>query len=260
MDPSSQELESQNLSRDDYEDTRTRFDDVCTEVAADYGLFYPNGKPRRALIIEVIAKTACTSCIDKILREKSNNHVDAFYAECHLLACNILVEELQVQLTEKGYSVLITTEKNLEYGKVDVQIVPNRGGVDLRLNNKEVGIEVKTGSSFSFSQLFRYMLDNVDRILILWRIRNKQILLFEGTKLKPVLTHFMKMIVSRAERLLSNREMSCDHASQGNLNWTPNQQQLQEAFSAFSDGIVKTLPSLIETVIAILEGEETTDA
>lgn len=172
-----------------------------------------------------------------------------------MLACNILVEELQTQLTERGYSVLVTSEKNLEYARADILIIPNRHGVDLHLNKKEVGIEVKTGVSLSFSQLLRYMLDNVDRTIILWRIRNKQILLFEGAKLKPLLTQFMKMIVSRAERLLSNSEMLCEHAHEYKI-WLPSQQQLQEALSDFSDGVVKTLPSIVETVLTILGEEE----
>ena len=256
MDHSSQKLEeNQALSRIEYDSVRKRFDEVCTKIAVNYELFYSNGKPRKAQIIEIIAKTTCTSCINRLLCEKSINSVDNFYTGCHSLACNILVEELQTQLTERGYSVLVTNEKKLEYGRVDILIIPNRRGVDLHLYKKEVGIEVKTGSSLSFSQLFRYMLDNADRTLIIWRIRNKQILLFEGTKLKPLLTQFMKMIVSRADRLLSDSKMSCEHVSEYK-NWSPNQQQLQEAFSDFSNGIITTLPSVVETVVMMLDEEQ----
>jgi len=241
-------------SETSFEKTRMLFDVACSKIATYYNLIDLNGKPRKAQIIEIISRNTCTSCIDKRLREKPTNNVDNFYTECHLLACNILVEELQTQLTEKGYSVLITNEKKLEYGKVDILIIPNRHGVDLHFNKKEVGIEVKTGVSLSFSQLFRYMLDNADRTLILWRIRNKQVLFFEGTKLKPLLTQFMKMIVSRVDRLLLNTEMSCEHACESK-NWSPNQKQLQEAFSDFSKGVIKTLPSVIEAVVMTLERE-----
>jgi len=255
MNRSSQKLEeSQASSRIEYESFRKRFDEACTKIAVNYQLFYSNGKPRKAQIIEIIAKTACTCCIDKLLHKKSSNIVDNFYTECHLLACNILVEELQARLSEKGYSVLITDEKKLEYGRVDILIVPNRHGIDLYSDKKEVGIEVKTGKSLSLSQLFRYMLDNTDRILILWRIRNRQILLFEGTKLKPLLTQFMKMIISRAERLLSNQEIPCEHALNYN-NWSPNQHQLQEAFSDFSRSVIDTLPAIVESVTSMLDGE-----
>jgi hypothetical protein len=250
-----EKLENQLTAKSSIESVRKSFDEACGKVALQYNLFYANGKPRKAQIIEIIAKTTCTSCINRLLREKSINSVDNFYTECHLLACNMLVEELHVQLSKMGYSVLVTSEKKLEYGKVDILIIPNRHGVDLHINKKEIGIEVKTGVSLSFPQLFRYMLDNVDRTLILWRARNKQILLFEGTKLKPLLTQFMMMVVSRADRLLSNHEMPCNHTLESK-NWSPNQQQLQETFSDFSDGVVKTLPTVVETVAGLLESAE----
>jgi hypothetical protein len=256
MSQSSQGVEeSQTSCKTEYDRFRERFDEACYKMAENYELFYSDSKPRKARIIEIVAKTTCMPCTDRMLREKSVNRIDNFYAECHSLACNILVEELQTRLTEQGYSVLVTDEKKLEYGKVDILIVPNGHGVDLHFNKKEVGIEVKTGVSLSLPQVFRYMLDNTERTLILWRIRNQQILLFEGTKLRPLLTQFMMMIISKAERLLSNPEMSCNHPRESK-KWSPSQQQLQEAFSDFADGIIKTLPCVIKTVKEMLDGEQ----
>jgi len=113
----------------------------------------PNNKqPNRAFFC-LFSRGSLTTLF---LRESTKplNSVDNFYAQCHTLACNILVEELQTQLTEKGYSVLVSTEKKLEYGKVDIRIIPNQHGIDLLTSKKEVGIEVKTGASLSFPQLF----------------------------------------------------------------------------------------------------------
>ena len=254
----SQSSEETEESKTEYERVGKHFDQACNKIAEKYELLYLDGKPRKARIIETIAKTACISCLDKMLRGRSVDRIDNFYTECHSLACNILVEELQTQLTAKGYSVLVTDEEMLEYGRVDVLIIPNGQGVDLHFEKKEIGIEVKTGGSLSFPQVFRYMLDNPERILILWRIRNEQILLFEGSKLRPLLTQFMLMIATRAQRLLLNSEMLCHHAPESK-NWSPNQSQLQEAFSDFSDGIIKTLPLLIEAVSRILDrGESST--
>lgn len=119
MSQSSQRTEeSQTSSRTEYERIGKRFDEACDKVAENYELFYSDGKPRKARIIEIIAKTACASCMDKMLREKLDNRVDNFYTECHLLACNILVEELQTQLAQKGYSVLVTDEKSLNTEKL----------------------------------------------------------------------------------------------------------------------------------------------
>jgi hypothetical protein len=247
-----------NLIDTDFGRLERSFDDVILKIAKRYNLFDLEGKPRKAAIIEVVSKTICISCIDRQLKSNKYDRIDDFYKECHKFACNLLAEELYDQFSKLGYAVFISSEKNVEYGKVDILIVPNRRGFDLCFNKKEVGIEVKTGVSLSFSQLFRYMLDNVDRTIILWRIRNRQVLLFEGTKLKPLLTQFMMMIVSRAERLLSNPEMSCKQALEPK-NWSPNQQQLQDAFSDFSEGVVKTLPRIVEAVVMMLDGEQIGD-
>lgn len=241
------------------ESVRKDFDEACDKVALKYNLFYGNGKSRRAQIIETLTKTPCTSCLDKMLRKTSTNAIDNFYTQCHILTCNILVEELYSRLIDRGYTVSLTTENDVGgYGKIDVLLIPNHHGVDLYFDKKEVAIEVKTGQSFAFSQVLRYLLDNERRTILLWRIKNRQILYFEGPKLKPLTTQFMKMVISRAERLLSKKETSCAHHL-AERNWSPSQERLQEALSDFSKGIMETLPSVVEAIIAILSKEESSD-
>jgi hypothetical protein len=99
------------------------------------------------------------------------------------------------------------------------------------------------------------MIDDNHRSLVLWRIRNEQVLVFEGTRLKPLLTQFMRMIISRADRLLSSSETSCEHSFELK-KWTPNQQQLQETVSDFSKGVIETLPTIVKAVVAMLNGEQ----
>lgn len=205
--------------------------------------------------MEVIARNSCTACIDKQFQTKSYQRVDNFYGKLHQLACSLLVEELYDQLVKKGHSVNITTEENIRYGKVDVFIVPTHFGLNLHSKKKEIAVEIKTGFSFSITQLLRYMIDNEHRWLVLWRIRNQQILLFCGYEIKELLAQFTKMVIARAERLLSAPELTCKHNSE-RKNWVPNQDQLTETFSDFTAGIVKTLPEVVEMVVTTLEREE----
>jgi hypothetical protein len=237
------------------------FEDVCLEIAKRYNLYYKDGTPRRAKIIEVIARTTCGACMDRDLEKDVLNRVDDLYKECHQQACNILVEELYHRFSSMGLTVLISTEKATQYCKADVLILLNGHGVSLLNNRKEVAVEIKTGYSLSLTQLYRYMLEKPDRDLVLWRIRNRQVLTFEGTSLKPLLIQFMRTFILRANRLLKDTETPCEHSYQ-NRNWSPSQQQLQEAFSDFSDGVVKTLPAVVETVVMMLdEGQiEVTEA
>jgi hypothetical protein len=169
------------------------------------------------------------------------------YTELHQLACSMLIEELYSKLVENNYTAIITTEENIEFGKVDVFIVPLNFGLSLYSKRVEIAVEVKTGFGLSLPQLFRYMMDGDQRSLILWRIRNGQVLLFEIAEMKQLLFQFVKMIVSRANRLL-NSEPKCDHHIEYR-SWSPTQQHLQEAFSDFSKGIIKTLPEVVETIL-----------
>ena len=234
-------------------ETTSTLDYVCSQIADRYELF-SKGQPRKAMIIEVLAKNVCIACVDKELRAKSFQRIDNMYTELHQLACSMLVEELYDQLVKNGRTVTITTEENIKYGKIDVFIIPSNFGLSLHSNQVEIAVEVKTGFSLSLPQLLRYMIDNDRRSLMLWRIRNQQVLLFEGTETRQLLAQFVKMIISRANRLLLTPEPQCKHIPQGK-SWSPNQEQLQETFSDFSKGIIKTLPTVIEKVVTKLERE-----
>jgi hypothetical protein len=229
-------------------------DYICAQIADRYDLF-SKGLPRKATILEILARTSCISCIDKQFRNKIYHRIDAFYSEIHQVACGMLVEELYSSLVRNGHSVAISTEENVHFGKVDVFIIPTNYGLNLHSKKIEIAVEVKGGYSLSLPQIFRYLLDNENRSLILWRIRNQQVINFRGSEIRDLLANFARMIVFRADRLLSNPEMSCHHAHETS-NWLPTQQQLQEAFSNFSNGIVKTLPTVLEAIITILNGEK----
>jgi hypothetical protein len=230
-------------------------DYACCKVAERYNL-YLGDQPRKATIIEVLARTNCIGCVDKRLRTRTFERIDNMYTELHQFACSMLVEELYGQLVENGHRVTITTEENLKYGKADIFIVPNHYGLNLRSKNMEIAVEVKTGFSLSMPQILRYFVGNYQRSLVLWRIRNQQVLIFEGTEIRQLLVQFIRMIVSRADRLLLAPELKCKHAPE-RKRWSPNQQQLQEAFTDFSSGIIATLPSVVETVSMMCDKNRT---
>lgn len=237
----------------DWTETIALLDYACSQIADRYGL-YSRGQPRKATVIEVLARNPCIACVDKALSDRSFQRIDNMYSELHQLACSILVEELYDQLVKSGHTVSVTTEESVKYGKIDVFIIPSNIGLNLYSNKVEIAVEVKTGFSLSLPQLLRYMIDNDHRSLILWRIRNQQVLIFDGAEIKSLLMQFIKMIISRADRLLSTSEPTCKHNSE-HKDWVPSQQQLKETFSDFSAGIVKTLPNVIEMIVNTLERE-----
>jgi hypothetical protein len=232
-------------------------DHVCCRIAEKYDL-YSGSKPRKSMVIELLAQNPCIGCIDKELRNRSTQRIDDVYSELHRLSCGLLVEELYCRLVKTGRKVNITTEENLKFGKADIFIVPCYYGLSLRTNQTEIVVEVKSGLGLKISQLFRYLIDNNPRALVLWRIRNEQTLVLEKSKIKPLLTQFIKMVVSRAERLLSASEVQCKH-TYSHKAWSPNSQQIQQTFLDFANAVVKTLPHVVETIMILLDEEEDRD-
>lgn len=241
----------------DYEENRdaisiigiqTLMDNVCHELAKRFNLYGSNGKPRKADAIETLANSACLTCLrQKFLGKQPLNSVDSFYKECHKLAVNVLVERLYWLFSKLGYNVEILTEAELGFGNADIVMKVSKLRLSLKHKAKVIIIEVKTGNSLSFSQLFRYMLSGESDSIIVWRIRKRQILIFNAECLKPLLAEFATMVYLRAKRLLSTPPTACTHKP--TESHQPTQKELQNTLKEFGQGLVETLPYVIVAVL-----------
>jgi len=233
----------------DFENLQNLLDQTCSKIAQSFNLYAPNGKPRKATIIDAIAESTCLACIAKKLSTQTTaKDVDALYKECHTLAVNALIEELCNLLTEMGYKVLVSTEVQLEYGKADVIITVTKSGINLKCNAHELVVEVKTGASLSLSQLFRYLLDERSNTIVVWRVRRRQVLVFSTQKIKLLLMEFVRIVCLRGARLLlSPQPLQCQHALQS--NYQPTSEKLEKMFEDFADALVETLPNALEIII-----------
>jgi hypothetical protein len=235
-----------------FQELKDELERLCSDVASRFSLYYPNNTPRRATIIETLAGSSCTSCIFKRLSNTAaQGRIDGIYLECHRLAVSTLAEELQNQFSDQGYVVSIANEYEKEFGKVDVFIRITNYGIHLQSKTNELMVEVKTGFSISLPQIFRYLLDTENETIIVWRIRNRQVLLFDGTKFKLLLMRFMKTCILRANRLLASTEPKCGHYIQNN-DWSPTEKGVQEMLEDFAIAIVETLPHVAEKVFETL--------
>lgn len=241
----------ENKIRNELTDLIPILDFVTSQIAEKYDLI-TNMQPRKAAIIEVLASNTCISCVEKEFKNHSFQQIDNIYCELHKLATSILTEKLHKNFIENNQKVVIATEAKIKYGTADVLITPSNYTTKLPSKPLEVLIEVKTGFSVSIPQLLRYLIDNNSRIILLWRIRNEQVLLLEGTEIQQLTIQFVKTIISRADRLLQESNFVCNHRSKPQ-EWTPNSQQLQYTLNDFSRGIIKTLPTLTKKVVEEFE-------
>jgi hypothetical protein len=234
-------------SNGSFEEISTSFEHICLEIASRYNLHQLSGKPRKSTILEAIAKSPCLTCITERLARTSVD-VDSLYKECHRLAVNVLVEELYRVLNQMGYKVLISTEAELEYGKIDVLITVTNYGLNLKNSVKELLVEVKTGNSLSLTQIFRYLMDSRSDTIIVWRIRRRQVLVFDVHEVKPLLTEFIRMLCLRGIRLLSAQHLQpCQHERE--RCHRPKQEELEGMFKDFSKALIETLPSILQAII-----------
>lgn len=221
---------------------------ICSRIAEQFNLCNQNGKIRKGTIIEAIARSTCITCANQRLsNQKATNKVDALYKECHTLAVSILVEELYRLLNQMGYKVLISTEAELEYGKVDVLITVTNYGLNLKNSARELLVEIKAGNSLSLTQIFRYLMDSRSDTIIVWRIRRRQVLVFDVHEVKPLLTEFVRMLCLRGIRLLSAEHIQpCQHERE--RCHQPKQDELEQMFRDFSKALIETLPSILQII------------
>jgi len=239
-------------------DSKILLDQICNQIAQRFKLINSSGAPYKARIIEILANSSSLACISYMLSENKMRakDVDAMYKECHKLAVDILVEEVNSLLTQMGYKVSIMTEAELEYGKADILIIVTSYGLNLKGKAKELLIEVKTGNSLSLIQIFRYLWDSRSNAIVVWRVRKRQVLTFDSKKIEPLLVESIRMICLRGIRLLSSPQIqSCQHLTRS--LYQPTATELERMFQDFAKAIIETLPSVLNTILEQLDINET---
>jgi len=236
-------LESSNV-----ENLKITLNQICSKIASRYNLYSLNGEPRRAAIIAALANSECPACIARRLGGKAApQSIDAIYKECHRLAVNVLIEELYNLLNRLGYTVSITSEAEMEYCTADVLIKLKNYGINLRCGATGLMIEIKTGTSLSIDQLLRHLLDAPNATVIVWRVRRRQVLAFDGRELEPLLIEFMRTCILRGKRLLQSPNVLCDHPIYSS-RWSPTENQIEEMFKDFAAALVETRKHVIEAI------------
>ena len=237
-----------------FEHLEISLDHICNEIAERFNFCLPNGEPRTAAIIDILASSPRIGRIVEKLQQQHKPDIDAVYLENHRLAVGMLVERLQSFLAERGYKVSVLSEAKLEHGTADVLIVPTHYGVNLQQHKNRIVIEVKTGKSFSYSQLFRYLLDISNVTLVLWRIEKRQVAVLHKKILQPMLQAFIEMCILRGKRVLAAKTVKCRNFN-APKNFTLSSRGLENTVNNFAEGLTETLPVVLETVLQEIESE-----
>lgn len=236
---------------------RSQLDDVCARLADMFGLHGPNGRPRKAYIIDVLMRYFCRGCIVKALRNPPmDEDVDALFTQSHRLATGLLAETLWDMLRDRGYSVSINDEEPGEYGRPDIIIRFIDTGLIINIGAEEVIVEVKSGRGFSYNQVLRYIIERPHAILVLWRIPCRQTLIIDAKKHGRLMALMLEAAIRRGLDVLSGIVWECSHGkTDGHERGFDPQAFLDDCLSS----IAETVGQVAEKVLEVIEGRGNRD-
>lgn len=220
-------------------------EDICLKIAEKFHLYTSRGKPRISFILDTLLKYSCRSCIQKALQNAhGKNRVDSLYAQNHELAVNLLVDGLRSSLEAAGLKLKVEQEVTGAYGRLDVIIKPYGSGLLLETADAELIVEVKTGSSFSYAQLIRYLAERPNAIGVIWRILLNQVLVIDPGRHRRLLCLCLSSAAKRGLDVLAGQFEECAHAEFGDYVIRDPQQVVDEFFEALTNGLPKVLATI----------------
>jgi len=231
---------------------RCAINELCDELAEKFGLYTSRGEPRRAFILDTLMKYSCYGCIMKVLtHQRKGDRADALYAQNHRLAVNLLVEELRRHLKKAGLKPNVEGEVKGLFGRPDIVVRATPTGIIIEVaKSLEIVIEVKTGAGFTYEQVFRYLIERPNAVLVLWRVTKRQIIVIDGGKIRGLLLMVMEAALNRGTAILNGYYEECSHNPVRNEPYVI--EDAQRLVDDFLSALAETVPSVVETVLGII--------
>jgi len=247
------QVKSKNGVDDDlFKYLRDSLDEVCSQIAEEYGLYDFRSQPRKAFVLDTLMKYSCRGCIMKVLtNQRENSRADMLFVENHKLAVNLLVEELRRNLKKNNLKSNVEEEVDRIYGRPDIVVRTTATGIIIEVANAlEVLVEVKTGASFTYAQIFRYFIEKPKAVLVLWRVTQRQIIVIDGRKIRGLLLMIMEAALNRGTAILNGEYKECNHNPVMSEPYTI--EDAQGLVDDFLSALAETIPSVVETVLNII--------
>ena len=231
---------------------RYALDDLCCELAEKFNLYTYRGEPRRAFILDTLLSYSCRGCIIKVFtHQRKGDKADALYAQNHRLAVNLLVEELRSILKNEGLTYKVEEEAKGVYGRSDIVVQATATGIIIEVAKAlEIVVEVKTGAGFTYTQIFRYLIERPNAVLVLWRVTKRQIIVIDGGKIRGLLLMVMEAALNRGIAILNGEYAECSHNPVRNEPYVI--EDAQRLVDDFLSALAETIPSVVETVLGII--------
>lgn len=143
-------------------------------------------KARSGKILAILQDNPCRLKSKHLIQYGTDeNNIDTFYSGKHEWIKKKIIDAI---IDEFGDLVTVSSEKDVPYGKLDIEIQFDNMRIILEYGRKRIAIEIKTGhlvKSDHFFQIDRYLID-VD-ILIRIRVDTEDVAVINNTYIKDAI-------------------------------------------------------------------------
>jgi len=180
--------------------------DRLLDLAGQISEKYPASSKIR--VVNLLLKHVCERCIIELLSSPAySNREDMFdkvWRNLHSYAVTLFLERLKNELTSRKIAVAVVSEGECPTGRYDV-LVTNGRTIQILHDalGKHISVEFKTSLNVDFTQLEKYLWNNISLILV--RVETGHVVTLRTDEWREFLKFSLKDRIDKAERILDGK-------------------------------------------------------
>ena len=164
----------------------------------------------RIRVVNLLLKHVCERCIIEVLgnpvQSSGEDMFDRVWRNMHSYAVTLFLERLKNELASRKIAVAVVSEGECPTGRYDV-LVTNGRTIQILHNakGKHISVEFKTGLNIDFTQLEKYLWNNISLILV--RVETGHVVTLRTDEWRDFLKSSLKDRIDKAKRILEGKTL-----------------------------------------------------
>ena len=159
-------------------------------------------------VVNLLLRHVCERCIIELLsnpvQSSREDMFDRVWRNMHSYAVTLFLERLKNELTSRNVSVAVVSEGECPTGRYDILVTNGRTIQILHdASRKHISVEFKTGLNIDFTQLEKYLWNNISLILV--RVETGHVVTLRTDEWREFLKSSLKDRIEKAERILKGK-------------------------------------------------------
>ena len=161
-------------------------------------------------VVNLLLRHVCERCIIEVLGNQiqsgGEDMFDRVWRNMHSYAVTLFLERLKNELASRKIAVAVVSESECPTGRYDVLITNGRTIQILHdALGKHISVEFKTGLNIDFTQLEKYLWNNISLILV--RVETGHVVTLRTDEWRDFLKSSLKDRIDKAERILEGKTL-----------------------------------------------------